>query len=178
MTNDVLAESTYPISLVEERSRAGESLWFAEVEDLPGCMSQGATPEEAVESVKGAIEAWISAARENGETVPEPRRVQEHSGRFLIRAPRSLHSRLVREAQREGTSLNQFVTNALSAAVGWRTRADESQTASREAGREARGKRVVFEIGDEDLLSALDAVGETPEKPAIVFAPQQTQSSS
>ena len=34
--------------------------------DLPGCMSDGATPEEAVSNVQDAITAWIEAARDLG----------------------------------------------------------------------------------------------------------------
>lgn len=43
-----------------------------------------------------------------------------HSGKFLVRLPQSLHAQLVAEAEREGVSLNQFVTLALAGAVGWR----------------------------------------------------------
>jgi hypothetical protein len=42
-----------------------------------------------------------------------------HSGRLLLRMPQSLHADLAEAAEREDVSLNQFITNALSAAVGW-----------------------------------------------------------
>jgi hypothetical protein len=44
-----------------------------------------------------------------------------HSGRLLLRMPRSLHSELARAAEREGVSLNTYITGALSGAVGWRS---------------------------------------------------------
>jgi antitoxin HicB len=116
----------YRIALVPEPPVDGKpAIWFADVEDLPGCSSQGATPEEAVASVREAMEAWIADALDEGEQVPEPRTDDDYSGKFIVRAPRSLHALLVREAEREGTSLNQFATNALSAAVGWRRAAPE-----------------------------------------------------
>jgi hypothetical protein len=34
--------------------------------------------------------------------------------------PQSLHAELARAAEREDVSLNQFITNSLAAAVGWR----------------------------------------------------------
>jgi hypothetical protein len=34
--------------------------------------------------------------------------------------PRTLHAELARTAQREGTSLNQFITSTLASAIGWR----------------------------------------------------------
>ena len=43
-----------------------------------------------------------------------------HSGRLLVRMPQSLHAELAEAAEREQVSLNQFITLALAAAVGWR----------------------------------------------------------
>ena len=42
------------------------------VPDLPGCMSDGETPEEAISNVQDAIAAWIEAAEDLGHAVPEP----------------------------------------------------------------------------------------------------------
>jgi predicted RNase H-like HicB family nuclease len=44
--------------------------WVAEVPSLPGCISQGATKEEALENIRDAIEAWIEAAETMGHEVP------------------------------------------------------------------------------------------------------------
>lgn len=46
--------------------------WLAEVPDLPGCMSDGNTPEEAARNVQDAIEEWLAAARDMGRRIPEP----------------------------------------------------------------------------------------------------------
>jgi antitoxin HicB len=48
--------------------------FIATVPDLPGCMSDGATPEEAVTNVQDAIAAWIEAAQDLGHAVPKPSR--------------------------------------------------------------------------------------------------------
>ncbi len=40
-----------------------------------------------------------------------------YSGKFTVRLPKSLHQALVDRAEREGVSLNLFVTNALSRTV-------------------------------------------------------------
>ena len=48
--------------------------FLATVPDLPGCMSDGATPEEAVSNIQDAITAWIEAARDLGHAVPKPSR--------------------------------------------------------------------------------------------------------
>jgi len=46
--------------------------WLAEVPDLPGCMSDGETPQEAVENVMDAIACWIETAEEDRRPVPQP----------------------------------------------------------------------------------------------------------
>lgn len=93
--------------------------WLAEVPDLPGCMSDGETPEEAVLNVQDAIQEWMAAAAEMGREVPAPGRYDcdaEYSGRLSLRMPKSLHAELVRSASREGVSVNQYVLYLLSSA--------------------------------------------------------------
>jgi antitoxin HicB len=46
----------------------------ATVPDLPGCMSDGATPEEALTNVQDAIVSWIEAAQDLGHPIPKPSR--------------------------------------------------------------------------------------------------------
>jgi antitoxin HicB len=94
--------------------------WLAEVPDLPGCMSDGETPEEAVLNVQDAIQEWIAAAAEMGREVPAPGQYSddaEYSGRLSLRMPKSLHADLVRGAGREGVSVNQYVLYLLSSAL-------------------------------------------------------------
>ena len=46
--------------------------FLATVPDLPGCMSDGETPQEAIINVQDAIAAWIEAAGDLGRKVPAP----------------------------------------------------------------------------------------------------------
>ena len=48
--------------------------YIAIVPDLPGCMSDGETAEQALASVKDAIAAWIDEAKSIGRAVPPPSR--------------------------------------------------------------------------------------------------------
>jgi antitoxin HicB len=111
----------YRVVLMQDEAADGLAGWVAEVEELPGCLSQGKTPDEVMRNIRDAMRDWISTVLERKEDVPLPRE-QAHSGRFLIRLPKSLHGLLAREAAREGVSLNQFVTGALAASVHWRDR--------------------------------------------------------
>jgi antitoxin HicB len=62
----------YPI-VIEPPSRRAAAFPATEP-DLPGCMSDGATPEEAVANIQDAIMTWIEAARDLGHAVPKPTR--------------------------------------------------------------------------------------------------------
>ncbi|WP_334151616.1 type II toxin-antitoxin system HicB family antitoxin [Hyphomicrobium sp.] len=46
--------------------------FLATVPDLPGCMSDGETPQEAALNVQDAISCWIEEARAIGRPIPRP----------------------------------------------------------------------------------------------------------
>ena len=47
--------------------------YIVEVPELPGCMVDGATYQEAVANAEVVIGEWIQTARELGRPIPEPR---------------------------------------------------------------------------------------------------------
>ncbi|WP_041401182.1 type II toxin-antitoxin system HicB family antitoxin [Salinispira pacifica] len=53
-------------------SPADEAI-LAEVPELPGCMADGATYEEALKNIEVIIEEWIQTAKELGREIPQPR---------------------------------------------------------------------------------------------------------
>ena len=61
----------YPV-IVQPLSPEDGGGFLATVPDLPGCMSDGETPEEALTNVQDAIAAWIEAAQDMGRKVPQP----------------------------------------------------------------------------------------------------------
>jgi antitoxin HicB len=63
----------YPV-VVEPLPAEDGGGFVATVPDLPGCMSDGATPEEALTNVQDAIATWIEAAHDLGHDVPKPTR--------------------------------------------------------------------------------------------------------
>ena len=50
-----------------------DGYWVAECPSLPGCISQGATREEAINNIKEAIEGYILALKDDGLPVPAER---------------------------------------------------------------------------------------------------------
>jgi antitoxin HicB len=95
-----------------------ESGWVVSVRELPGCISQGDSPQNAVDMIREAMCGWLEIALEDGIPVPEPRPAETFSGKFVVRVPRSLHREMTEIARRESVSLNQFVSTALARAVG------------------------------------------------------------
>ena len=63
----------YPV-LIEPLLPEDGGGFVATVPDLPGCMSDGETPEEALGQRVRCVAAWIEEARALGRAVPEPSR--------------------------------------------------------------------------------------------------------
>jgi antitoxin HicB len=61
----------YPVR-IERLADSDGGGYLATVPDLPGCMSDGETPEEALKNVQEAIASWIEAATEWKMDVPKP----------------------------------------------------------------------------------------------------------
>jgi hypothetical protein len=72
-----------------------------------------------------------SPARAEDSTLAPSEQAAEptHSGRLLLRMPPTLHGELARAAEREGVSLNAYITSALAGTVSWRA-GDRPGTAS------------------------------------------------
>lgn len=68
-----MAKLEYPV-LIEPLSVEDGGGFLASVPDLPGCMSDGETPEEALHNVEDAIATWIEVAHEMKRPVPSPSR--------------------------------------------------------------------------------------------------------
>ena len=63
----------YPV-IISPLSAEDGGGFSASVPDLPGCFSDGETPEEALANVRDAIAMWVEAAGELGRAVPVPSR--------------------------------------------------------------------------------------------------------
>lgn len=88
--------------------------YFAEVKELPGCMTEADSKNEALEMIEDAMRGWIEFALEDNTPIPEPVMEDGFSGRILVRTPKSLHKELMEKAKNEGVSLNQYIVYQLS----------------------------------------------------------------
>ncbi len=104
-------EMSYRIEIVEDKDEGG---FVVSYPDLPGCITCGETVESAVLSALDAKRAWLEAALEEGIEIYDPDNLDDYSGQFKLRIPRSLHRLLAEHSKREGISMNQYCVYLLS----------------------------------------------------------------
>ena len=85
----------YRMELVKDPDEGGFVVSFP---DLPGCITCGETLEAAVANAADAKRAWLQAALEEGLPVREPDNLENYSGQFKLRIPKSLHRSLAEHA--------------------------------------------------------------------------------
>ena len=61
----------YPAS-IRPLTEAEGSGYFIEFPDLPGCVADGETVEEAIENASDALKSWLTTANEFGDSIPVP----------------------------------------------------------------------------------------------------------
>jgi predicted RNase H-like HicB family nuclease len=94
-----------------------DDAWIIRFPELPGCIADGSTPEEAFRAGEEAKSLWLETAIDHGDDVPLPEPEPLYSGRLVLRLPKGLHTRAARAAQREGVSLNTYLVQAVTESV-------------------------------------------------------------
>ncbi len=100
---------TFEVRPLSEDDGGGYLITFP---DLPGCMSDGETVNEAIENGIDAVECWLEVAKERGQNIPEAK--TKYSGQFVQRISKTLHARLAAFAKHEGISMNALVAQFIS----------------------------------------------------------------
>lgn len=95
----------YRMEIVPDTDEGGYAVSFPE---LPGCLTCADTLQQAVVNAEDAKRAWLAAAIEDGMDIPEPVNLDDYSGQFKLRIPKSLHHDLAEHARQEGISMNQY----------------------------------------------------------------------
>lgn len=104
-------ELPYRLEIVEDKSEGGFVVSYPE---LPGCVSCGETVSQAIANAEDAKREWLIAAIEDKIEIQEPDNLDDYSGQFKLRIPRSLHKALAEHSKREGVSMNQYCVYLLS----------------------------------------------------------------
>ncbi len=105
-------------------SRGDDGIWTVRVDQLPGVISQGSTPDEAITNGQSALEGVLAVMLERGQNIPEPGAIGEYSGTLELRIPPSLHKRAAALARRDGVSLNRTLSAAVAYYMGFREAQD------------------------------------------------------
>jgi len=94
--------------------------YLAEYPEIPGCMSDGKTIEEAIANGREALRDCLDVFEKSGRKAPKP---GVEAAQWRQRLPRTLYLRLTEQAKREGVSINSLVTAMIAEAIGSRRRA-------------------------------------------------------
>jgi antitoxin HicB len=86
--------------------------WLASFPDLPGCMSDGENPEEALRNAVEAESAWLAANEKWGKAKAEK------PARLVARLPRSIHRDLQERSSEEGVSVNTMMVTLIARGLG------------------------------------------------------------
>ena len=89
--------------------------YLLEYPDIPRCMSDGETVEEAIANGREALRDCIEVFRESGRKLPKPR---VEAAQWRQRLPRTLYLKLTKQAESEGVSINSLVTAIIAEAIG------------------------------------------------------------
>lgn len=104
----------YRMEVIPDAEEGGYVISYPE---LPGCMTCGATIDEAIKNAVDCKRAWLEAQLEDGVTIPEPTTLDDYSGQFKLRLPRTLHKELAERSRLESVSMNQYCVYLLSKAL-------------------------------------------------------------
>lgn len=112
-----LQKLKYPVAIRPLTKEEGGG-FLVEFPQLPGCMADGATVEEALCQAEDALESWLATAKEFHDVIPKPQLDSHYSGQWRIRLPKSLHAALAARAKFEDVSLNMLAATLLAQGLG------------------------------------------------------------
>lgn len=101
----------YKIEIIKDEAEGGYVLLIPE---LKGCMTCADKLDRGMAMLEDAKKQWLIAAIESGYEIPEPNTLDNYSGQFKLRLPKSLHKELAERSKHEGVSMNQYCLYLLS----------------------------------------------------------------
>lgn len=112
---DYYMKLDYKIEIVPDNEEGGYALSYPE---LPGCMTCADNISDGIKMLEDAKKSWLEACIEDRIEIPEPLNIDDYSGQFKLRMPKSLHKELAMRSKQEGISMNQYCVYLLSHNIG------------------------------------------------------------
>lgn len=118
MSNPRFEDYRFEMRPLTEEEGGGILITFP---DLPGCMSDGESYEEAIANGREVFHEWIESWQEMGRKVPLPSADDNDSpSKFVLRMPHSMHLRVMATATAEGVSANLLLTTIIAEGIAVR----------------------------------------------------------
>jgi predicted HicB family RNase H-like nuclease len=83
--------------------------------EFPSLSWLAATPEAALQGIRGIVSEAVADMQAAGEAIPVPLAEKHYSGEFRVRIPPQVHRALATEAAEQGVSLNRLASAKLAA---------------------------------------------------------------
>jgi predicted HicB family RNase H-like nuclease len=83
--------------------------------EFPSLSWLAATPEAALQGIRGIVSEVVADMQTAGEAIPVPLADKHYSGEFRVRIPPQVHRALATEAAEQGVSLNRLASAKLAA---------------------------------------------------------------
>ena len=117
MTREELEKYPFELSKLSEEDGGGYLISYT---DFNECISDGETIEEAIENGLDALNGLIETLKELKKPIPLPnsKKVNTASGKFLIRLPKSLHASLLNQAKLDNISMNTLAVALIAEGLG------------------------------------------------------------
>jgi len=87
--------------------------FIACIEEAPSISAFGDTPEEALKELKLVFGGWLEIQEEDGDSMPEPLKLQKFTGKMMLSIPISLHQDLTQRAIMNNVSLDREILYCL-----------------------------------------------------------------
>ena len=133
MEKDIKARIEYymklPYTMTVQFQDEQGGYYVAGFQELPDLTMTGQTPVEAVNELLIEAPEWFENCLKLGIEIPLPIEPQKYSGKIVLRMPPSMHESLIKIAELEGISLNQYMIAALARSVGLSERTKDLQPA-------------------------------------------------
>ncbi len=111
-SNQTLDQYQFTVRPLSKEEGGG---YLVEYPDIPGCMSDGETIDEAIANGREALRDCMDVFRESGRKIPN---AIIEAAQWRQRLPRTLYSKLTKQAENEGVSINSLVTAIIAEAIG------------------------------------------------------------